>query len=127
MTEGWAPVPSFQPSWKAPGAEGRRKEAVRQSRDICLWRMREGKRDRKAPSSPSLCLLREDTCIASQTLHSADTGTDLVYSLMNAGYESCLQVSLIKSLERAPCLAYVDLYRSQGQCYIKGHLLPDKI
>ena len=42
-----------------PGMEGWRKEIIRQSRDVCLWRIKRGKRARDAPSTHTTCLLGE--------------------------------------------------------------------
>lgn len=88
MTEGWAhllSLPGRHLEWRAEGK--RPSGSLGTSVSGGCWRT---KGARNAPSTRALCLLGEDKYFASRTLNSADTGTDLVRSLVNAGYESCV-------------------------------------
>lgn len=81
------PCSSLLPPWKASGMKGGKKEAVGQSREDCLLRMREEKKNQKCTQH---VLPVPAECFANQTLNSADTDIDLVHSFMMLDMSPCV-------------------------------------
>lgn len=113
---------SFQCSWKAPGMEGWRKEVMRQSRDVCLWRMQGGKTSQRCTQhthTPRACWEKASAPLSFPGLMWALTGVNVCQV---KGVLSVLQSSAHLNCNVAPYCPWLWPWYNINIClFLKTH------